>query len=261
MTEQQADNATPADCQAVLEAHFQRHGTIPSMAGLAKLWGYASKSSAARRVTALIADGVLEWSPDRRLRPGPAFDGTSKTQSAPESFQRRATRPDDDRIDDAVESWASDYPPELVRSYAMTARVMRLAKTMETHLGNSAATEGLTVGEVLLLDTLFRVGPPHRLAPTALKKHFLISLAGVAKRVDRLDTLGMVERLANPDDKRGSFVQLSEKGLATLARLTEMDRSAPYIMWPATLSDNEYRIMLEGLKKAQAVMDSSYTSD
>jgi len=254
MRQNRATSAASEDCQAALEAHFRHNGTIPSMAGLARLWGYASKSSAARRVSALIDEGVLEWSPDRRLRPGPAFDGGTRGSQPPKAVGARTHSRSDDEIDNAVETWASDYPAELVRSYAMTVRVMRLAKTMETQLGISAASEGLSVGEVLLLDTLFRAGPPHRLAPTALKRHFLISLAGVAKRVDRLDTLGLVERIPNPEDKRGSFVQMSRKGLEALARLTEKDRSAAYIMWPTTLSDNEYRIMLEGLKKAQAYM-------
>lgn len=225
-------------CRAALEEHHARHGTIPSMAGLARLWGYASKSSAARRVGELIEAGVLAWSADRRLRPGPAF------------------RTVDAGLDEAGERWSASYDSELTRAYMMTVRLLRLARSIEIGLARTAASEGLTAGEVLVLDTLFRAGPPHRLAPTALKKHFVISLAGVAKRLERLLALGLIARVPNPDDRRGMLVQLTGDGIALLQRLVELDRHSSHIMWPTALPEQDYRVMLDSLQAAQALIDA-----
>lgn len=222
------------------------------MAGLARLWGYASKSSASRRVDQLVDAGVLRWSPDRRLAPGPEFHMSANIDSAPVTPAGKENG--FDPLGAALAAWASDYDPVLVRSYSITARLLRLARSMERQISRSAATEGLTSGDVLLLDALYRVGPPHRIAPTALKHYFLMSLAGVAKRVDRLEALGFIDRVPNPDDRRGLFIQLTETGRAALARLVEADRAAPHIVWPMRLSETQYRVMLEALTIAEEVV-------
>ncbi|WP_313809595.1 MarR family transcriptional regulator [Sphingobium sp.] len=241
-------------CRALLEAHFAEHLTIPSMAGLARLWGYASKSSAARRVDQLIEAKVLLWSPDRRLAPGPAFRALPDQDAAEEEPAERIRDQGADPLQAALAAWANDYDPVLVRSYSITARLLRLARSMERQMALSAASEGLTSGDVLLMDALYRVGPPHRIAPTALKHYFLMSLAGVVKRVDRLEALGFIDRVPNPDDRRGLFIELTAKGHAALARLVDADRSAPHILWPMALSETQYRTMLESLTVAEGIV-------
>ncbi|WP_235654797.1 MarR family winged helix-turn-helix transcriptional regulator [Sphingobium yanoikuyae] len=239
-------------CRALLEAHFAEHRTIPSMAGLARLWGYASKSSASRRVDQLIAAGVLVWSPDRRLAPGAAVAVSGK-DAGPEPIAQKEDAAADP-LQAALAAWASDYDPALVRCYSITARLLRAAHCMERQMTRSAASEGLTSGDVLLMDALYRVGPPHRIAPTALKDYFLMSLAGVAKRVDRLEARGFIRRVPNPDDRRGLFTELTAEGQAALARLVEADRAAPHIVWPTALSDAQYRTMLESLAIAEEMV-------
>ncbi|SCW60376.1 DNA-binding transcriptional regulator, MarR family [Sphingobium faniae] len=241
-------------CRAALEAHYADHRTIPSMAGLARLWGYASKSSAARRVDQLIDTDVLRWSADRRLAPGPAFRIAADMPLALTPPWPPGEAGDGDPLQAALAAWATDYDPALVRSYSVTTRLLRLARSMERHMTRSAATEGLTSGDVLLLDALYRVGPPHRIAPTALKHYFLMSLAGVAKRVDRLEMLGFIRRVPNPDDRRGLFIELTEAGRGALARLVAVDRAAPHIVWPMALSDTQYRAMIESLTIAEALV-------
>lgn len=246
-----------AECRAALEAHYAAHGTIPSMAGLARLWGYASKSSAARRVEQLIAAGVIVWSADRRLAPGPAFAFDQGAPNAPAPAGADAPGPgtrEGDPLHAALKTWASDYDPVLVRSYSVTTRMLRVARAMEQQMAQSAATEGLTSGDVLLLDALYRVGPPHRIAPTALKHYFLMTLAGVAKRVDRLAGLGLIARVPNPDDGRGRLIELTDKGKAALARLVEADRAAAAIVWPAALPEAEYRALVSALSRAEEFM-------
>ena len=244
-------------CRAALEDHFAAHGTIPSMSGLASLWGYASKSSAARRVAQLIDAGVVIWSADRKLTPGPAFARLHQEATELAPFKKAgAAAQSTDPLGAALQAWSSDYDPALVRSYSVTARMLRIVKAMEQQMARSAAAEGLTSGDVLLLDALFRVGPPHRIAPTALKHYFLMTLAGVAKRVDRLAALGLIARLTNPDDARSRLIELTAKGHATLARLVEADRHAPSILWPSALPDDEYDALVAALTHAEGLIAS-----
>lgn len=241
-------------CRAALEAHYVEHRTIPSMAGLARLWNYASKSSAAHRVDQLIAAKVLLWSPDRRLAPGPAFRGTlngERYHPTSDDLAEPGEENGADPLNAALAAWASDYDPLLVRSYTITTRILRLARAMELGMGRSAASEGLTSGDVLLLDALYRAGPPHRIAPTLLKHYFLMSLAGVAKRVDRLESLGLIKRVPNTEDRRGLFIQMTAAGRATLARLVAGDRAAPHIVWPTALTEAQYGTMLKSLTIAE----------
>jgi DNA-binding MarR family transcriptional regulator len=238
-------------CRVALEAHHAVHGTIPSMAGLAALWNYASKSSASRRVDQMIEAGILRWSADRRLAPGPAFRGAPDLEE-PAEIVEEPEGPDP--LQAALATWASDYDPALARSYSITTRLLRLARGMERYMANSAAKEGLTSGDVLLLDALHRAGPPHRIAPTALKHYFLMSLAGVGKRVDRLEALGFIARVPNPDDRRGLFIELTEAGDQALARLVQADRAAPHIVWPDTLSETQYAVTLESLEIAEKLI-------
>lgn len=246
-------------CRTALEAHYTVHRTVPSMAGLARLWGYASKSSAARRVDQMIEAGLLRWSADQRLTPGPAFALPTAGATPPTIDSTEETEEADgpDPLPAALEAWASGYDPVLVRAYSVTTRLLRLARSMERHMAQSAASEGITSGDVLLLDALYRVGPPHRIAPTALKHYFLMSLAGVVKRVDRLEALGFIARVPNPDDRRGLFIQLTPAGHEVLARLVAADRAAPHILWPTMLNEGQYAATLESLTIAENLVASS----
>lgn len=242
------ENRSLEACRVLLEAHYAGHRTIPSMAGLARLWGYASKSSAARRVDELIEAGILLWSPDRRLAPGPSF---RMVLSEDEIEIPAGSLGGISALETAQSAWRDEYGHRLARSYSMTARLLRLARSMEQHMARSAAKEGLTSGDVLLLDVLHRVGPPHRIAPTALKHYFLMSLAGVSKRVDRLEALGFIERIPNPEDRRGLFIQLTTSGRDALSRLAAADQNAAQIVWPLALSETQYQTMIDSLDIAE----------
>src|ERR1700740_2400015 len=96
-------------CRMALEAHYGAHGTIPSMAGLAQLWGYASKSSASRRIDQLIEAGVMRWSSDRRLAPGPAFrfpPDRTDDQPAILSISPSPQRSPADPLNAAIQVWS-----------------------------------------------------------------------------------------------------------------------------------------------------------
>jgi DNA-binding MarR family transcriptional regulator len=63
-----------------------------------------------------------------------------------------------------------------------------------------------------VLAALVRSGPPHRLRPSELVGALVLSSGAVTNRIDRVETAGLVERLPDPDDRRGTLVALTDKG-------------------------------------------------
>jgi len=103
----------------------------------------------------------------------------------------------------------------------------------------------LNRGEVGALSALRIAGPPHRLSPTRLGRGLMLSSAGVTSRIDRLERRGYVRRLADPNDRRGVIIELTEDGLAVVdtavAANSESDRQLLERLDPAEL------VQLEGL--------------
>lgn len=58
---------------AKLQGYYARHRVLPSYAGVGALVGLSSKASVAEMVLRLKAEGFLESTPDRRLKPGRRF--------------------------------------------------------------------------------------------------------------------------------------------------------------------------------------------
>lgn len=58
---------------AKLRDYYARHRVLPSYSRIGSLVGLSSKASVAEMVLRLKAEGFLESSPDRRLKPGPRF--------------------------------------------------------------------------------------------------------------------------------------------------------------------------------------------
>lgn len=56
-----------------LQDYYTRHRVLPSYSAIGKLIGLASKASVADMVLRLKAEGFLESTPDRRLKPGRHF--------------------------------------------------------------------------------------------------------------------------------------------------------------------------------------------
>jgi DNA-binding MarR family transcriptional regulator len=81
-----------------------------------------------------------------------------------------------------------------------------------------------------------------------LARMLSISGAATSKNVDRLETLGLVKRLAKPGDRRGLDVVLLPRGRAVVdeyARISEMKHAAQFGQF--TLDDKER--LLTGLRR------------
>jgi len=72
---------------------------------------------------------------------------------------------------------------------------------------------GLSFGDYMVIRVLRYAGAPHRLSPSRIGELVLRTSGGMTKIIDRLERAGLVERLPDPNDRRGVLVGLTRKGL------------------------------------------------
>jgi DNA-binding MarR family transcriptional regulator len=122
--------------------------------------------------------------------------------------------PDESRddLDEASEIWARFSPSLDPKTIAIVSRLLLVARILGELLSRAAKRHGLRSGEAMILGTLRRLGEPFQATPTELSKVSIVAPPGVAKRLDRLQRLGLISRIGNPADRRSHRVRLTAKG-------------------------------------------------
>src|SRR5207249_2050834 len=100
----------------------------------------------------------------------------------------------------------------------VAARISRIATRIAQRQDEIFGRYGLTRGDVGVLSALRTSPPPHTLSPTQLFRGLMMSSAGMTKRLDRLEKVGLVKRNPDKDDRRGVTIHLTEPGRRLLAR-------------------------------------------
>src|SRR3954453_2942461 len=118
----------------------------------------------------------------------------------------------EDHIEETITAWRREHPGLDLSGMAVVARLLRVSHRLEEAQDEFFSALGLKPGWLDVLAALRRAGEPYRLTPTRLSEEALISTAGMTNRLDRLEQAGLVERLADPDDRRGVLVELTPDG-------------------------------------------------
>jgi DNA-binding MarR family transcriptional regulator len=118
-----------------------------------------------------------------------------------------------DEIDRIVEEWARERPDLDTSPTQTLQRITRLSLLQGGSFAKVFGAYGISFGEYLVLAALRRAGPPYRMNPTRLFNAVLLSSGAMTNRLDRLEQVGLVERLPDPNDRRGRLVALTERGL------------------------------------------------
>jgi DNA-binding MarR family transcriptional regulator len=134
-----------------------------------------------------------------------------------------------DSIDRLLAEWRAVRPDLDFAPVEVVTRIRRLRTHLDAALEAELATYALSGPSFGVLSALRRQGPPFRLSQRALMDRLGLTSGTVSVRVDQLVELGLVTRQADPGDRRGSLVQLSEAGLqrcdaCTPAYVAEEDR-------------------------------------
>ncbi|GAA2838343.1 MarR family winged helix-turn-helix transcriptional regulator [Kribbella solani] len=118
----------------------------------------------------------------------------------------------EDEVDRLIEAWRRERPDLDVAPMEVLSRVSRLARHLDRARGQAFDTHGLESWEFDVLAALRRAGAPYQLSPGKLLKETLVTSGTMTNRVDRLTARGLVERLPDPNDRRGVLVQLTPAG-------------------------------------------------
>jgi DNA-binding MarR family transcriptional regulator len=105
-----------------------------------------------------------------------------------------------------------------------------------------AAEHGLTLSDYDVLVQLAQA-PGGRLRPAELARAVLLSRSGVTRLVQGLEREGLVERVACPDDLRGSLVQLTARGRDVLRQASRTHLRGVGERFAGRFDDGELRLL------------------
>ena len=118
----------------------------------------------------------------------------------------------EDEIDRIVREWNRERPGLDVSPTHVLQRITRIYLLQSSSFAEVFSHFGLTFGEYEVLSALVRSGPPHQMSPTQLVGALVLSSGAMTNRIDRVEAAGLVRRLPDPDDRRGTLVALTDRG-------------------------------------------------
>lgn len=158
----------------------------------------------------------FSWSPERR-------------QEA-RNIMKRYDGLHSDFVDRLEEEWRKKRFGFSALPLAISARIQRAAFYLEAEIGRLAAESGLNAREFMALSALWRSGPPFALNPMQLLEEYLIPAATLTRQIDRLESLGLVERKSDPNDRRAVLVQLTPRGHAVCDDIVIQQRTSQMVI-------------------------------
>ena len=126
-----------------------------------------------------------------------------------------------DQVDNMLSQWEEERPDLDASPLGILNRIVRLGKHIEADLRRALAPFGLDTWSFDVLAALRRQGAPYALSPTALRRASLLTSGAMTNRIDRLEERGLVERVADPNDRRAIRVYLKPVGLGLIEAAIE----------------------------------------
>lgn len=120
---------------------------------------------------------------------------------------------DEDALDSIADEVRRRHPDLDLDGLAITGRIMRLARHLEARRERQLAAFDLTVADFDVLATMRRRASEQPINVRELQRSLMLSSGGMTKRLDRLETAGLIQRLRDPNDRRGVLLELSAAGV------------------------------------------------
>lgn len=127
-----------------------------------------------------------------------------------------------DAVDTILEQWQRERPDLDTSPMGVIGRLSRVSQHLDKGIQAALAELGISPGEFDVLANLRRSGEPYRLNPSTLYQALMLSSGAMTNRLDRLEQAGYVRRLPDPQDRRGTLVQLTEKGVQFIDQAVEV---------------------------------------
>jgi DNA-binding MarR family transcriptional regulator len=167
--------------------------------------------------------------------------------------------PGHDHVDHVLAEWRQEQPRLDTSPVAVVARIGRAGALLDRGLNANFARFGLDRSGWDVLASLRRVGAPYRRSPTELYRALMRTSGGMTHLVDRLEREGLVERVADPDDRRGLLVGLTRKGRGLVTRVGPSHLETERRML-AALTDEEQAELARLLRKLLIGLEERFAS-
>ncbi|MER5567213.1 MarR family transcriptional regulator [Streptomyces goshikiensis] len=118
-----------------------------------------------------------------------------------------------DAITAIVDQWKRERPDLDATPMLVIGRLFRLTDALDQRLRPPFAAAGIGNGDFDVLAALRRSGKPYALSAGELSRTVLVTTGAITKRVDRLETSGLVSRSVTENDSRGRLIALTKEGL------------------------------------------------
>lgn len=125
---------------------------------------------------------------------------------------RSKTEREHDRTDRLLAEWQAERPELDASAMAVVGRLLSIGRQLEARANAALRPLGLHYTDLDVLATLRRGGRPYRRTPTELRDSVLITSGAMTACLDRLERNGLIERIADPNDRRSSAAALTGEG-------------------------------------------------
>jgi|ERR1043166_7240158 DNA-binding MarR family transcriptional regulator len=105
-----------------------------------------------------------------------------------------------------------DLPGVDLEVEGIVDRINGLRRRFNAMADDTLAELGLAEGAWKVLTSLRLAGEPYRKSVGKLAKRAELSSGAMTNRLDRLEKVGLVRRVPDPEDRRGVLVELTEEG-------------------------------------------------
>lgn len=156
--------------------------------------------------------------------------------------------PGSDHVDRVLAQWAKARPDLESTPVAVVARLGRTTAYIDDAVNSRLGEFGLTRGSWDVLASLRRSEPPHRLSPTQLYRALMRTSGAMTHRLSRLENVGLVRRIKDPQDGRGLLVELTPRGISLVDRVAPMHLANERDLL-AVLTEEEQRNLIRLLRK------------
>ena len=122
----------------------------------------------------------------------------------------------EDAVDRIIGQWHREIPELRLRPMEVFGRIHRLSRLSSQRIEPVYVSHGIARTEFDVIASLRRSGEPYTLSPKEIGASLMLSSGGLTGRLDKLEKAGLVERLPDPNDRRGLRIRLTDKGLAAI---------------------------------------------